>query len=227
MVYHNCDHSDNIEGTKFCRMCGAKLPEPSSQENAHKIVFGKTAVGNRKSGINYKYPIVVFCAVVIFVVGFVVCYYLTVMLPKQRAAMAQAIRAQTEANLRSSYKNFSGMIAVGLCQQAYDQYTIPDPIPTKGYDDFLAYCKNRGDNWSNINIETIVFSGNTRADIASSYDVAEPDLDSQSYQDCIKNPQLFVDPWNDTCSSNASQKTEKRQLVETWLLENGTWKQDY
>ena len=216
MICSNCGYSNNVEEANFCKKCGAKLPKNMPQ--------GVVPKEQTKNSYLIKRHRVSLAIILGFIVGFGVCYGLMVEVPKIKAAKVQASQAQMESNLRGNFQKFSNMITVGLCQQAYDQYTIPDPIPTKGYDDFLAYCKNRENNWSNINIETVVFSGNNRADVKSSYNFSEPDLDSQDYKNCLNGTILNT---FDFCSSIAPTKIVKNTLLETWLLQNGTWRQDY
>jgi len=132
--------------------------------------------------------------------------------------------------LLSRFNGFSSMISVNLCKEAYDEFITSNSKQIKG-DNFFAHCKYRNEDWSNINIEAIAFSGNRRADIKYSYNLQLTDFDSKKFGDCLDfntpNDILPSSSTFDFCESTAPTKIEKRDSIETWLYENNKWKRDY
>ena len=137
----------------------------------------------------------------------------------------------TEKVLRERFEKFSNMIEVGLCREAYDGFITVNSKTRKGYDNFLAHCNYRKKDWKNINIQTIVFSGQNRADIKYSYDLPVPDLTSKEYKDCISKTTWeylnIAAKYGISCYDTAPRKLEKKEWVETWLFEDWKWKRDY
>lgn len=126
--------------------------------------------------------------------------------------------------LLKRFNEFSDMINVNLCQEAYNEFIASESKEKKGYLGFQAHCDYRRDNWSNFKIQTVFFSSENRADIKYFFDLSTPDLYSKEYTECMKN--IFGNLFGG-CSKAAPRKIEKSESIETWLFEDGKWKRDY
>ena len=154
-----------------------------------------------------KWMISLVVIIVLFGAGFYVWENVNIGLNKQELLLKR-------------FNQFSSMISVNLCQEAYDQFITANSKQIKG-DNFFDHCKYRNEDWSNIKIENIVFSGNNRADIKYSFDLSTPDLDSKQFNDCEKVLDFSL------CQESAPKKLVKRESIETWLYQKNKWMRDY
>lgn len=157
--------------------------------------------------------------VAIVLVALAASYYFIFIASKNTKSEVK-VNSKEEA-VRDRFRLFSDMIDVKLCQEAYDEFITAKSMQYKGFEGFRAHCTHRSEDWDNININNIVFSGDTRADIKYSYDRSIADLDSKEYRDCAD-----VLGFN-LCEKTAPKKILPRETVETWILESNKWKRDY
>lgn len=105
-----------------------------------------------------------------------------------------------EKKLQERFNQYSKMIEVGLCQEAFDEFITKGSKELKG-EDFFAHCNYRKEDWHDIKIQTVVFSGKKRADIKYTYDI-----DTRDFTDRVRT---------------------QKETIETWLIEGGKWMRDY
>lgn len=150
------------------------------------------------------------------VIGFVLGYGLNAFLNSNNR----------ESSLIKQFKEYSDMIEVGLCQEVYNEFITDGSKIRKGYESFLAHCSYRMKSWRNFSIEKVVYSGSDRADIKYTYDLSVVDIDSKEWRSCIQTINIYQDDIR-SCELGAPTVTERRESVETWLVEDGKWKRDY
>lgn len=158
------------------------------------------------------------------IIALSVAYYFVIFLPHNQQTKSDNKVNSAESMLRARFKEFSDKIDVNLCQETYDEFITAGSKQRKGYQNFLAHCKYRAEDWRNFNISNIVFSNSERADIKYSYDLSLPDTYSSDFNKCLMrngDDSFFF------CSDISPKKVEKRETVETWLMEDGKWKRDY
>ena len=106
--------------------------------------------------------------------------------------------------LQRRLNKLSEMFKVGLCKEAYEEFTTKESKENKGFDrgydpyrnggiPFSTLCSYVNSIYSSFHYTSIVFTGNNRADVRYEY------------------------------YDNEGQKS----IVGTWLYEDGTWKRDY
>lgn len=145
----------------------------------------------------------------------------------KKKVMEETIRKDAFSHRFDEYSN---MISVGLCQEAYNEF-ISEGSKTRKGQGFFDHCKYRKEKWNNFNTSTTVFSPDyKRADVKLAYDLSMPDLDSLKYKECLDNNSVngwpSLSSWR-FCESIAPTKIEKRDTLETWLFENNKWMRDY
>lgn len=156
------------------------------------------------------------------IMALAVAYYFVIFLPRHNQPIE--VKNSPEAELQQRFKEFSDRIDVGLCQQVYDEFVSAGSKQRKGYGNFQYHCDYRQKDWKNFAIQNTVFSGDDRADVKYSYDLSLPDTYSADFNRCLarnSDDSFFF------CSEISPHKIEKRETIETWLLEEGKWKRDY
>lgn len=130
---------------------------------------------------------------------------------------------QIKKDLPVRMEQYSNMIEMKLCQEAYDEFITSGSKERKGRN-FFYHCEYRAEDWENIIIEKILFTDGERADVKIKYDLLSADLDSKEYLNCTRNPYMVI---VSDCMDIDTRKITNKETIETWFLEDGKWKRDY
>lgn len=102
-----------------------------------------------------------------------------------------------EEVLRQRWQEYTNLIMVGLCKNAYDDFLTQGSKTRNTFQNYEQFgCTNKKEKVERVKIDYIVFTDNNRADIKLKF---EPVSLNYYYH------------WD----------------VETWYLETGNWKRDY
>jgi hypothetical protein len=163
-----------------------------------------------------------------FIFSLSVSYYFVVALPKEKQGYVPK-KDDVSIELRKAFDDLGGMIKVDLCKEAYIKYVTEASKERKGFDNFQAHCQYRSKDWSNFEIQNIVFSGDSRADIRYSVDIETADFDSVKFKECSNHCFVSKSDYSclEMCEDAGPRILKSKEWIETWIFEEGLWKRDY